>query len=104
MPKSQIINNKKSKSIMEENKGMDEFIKKRTCQVVEELKALVSDRQDREVSFFLVVNDKDAYSISWHALEISHLVRMFGNILQDEYFVSIATSVDVENEIKKISE
>lgn len=37
---------------MEENKGMDEFIKERTCQVVEELKALVSDRQDREVSFF----------------------------------------------------
>lgn len=81
---------------MEENKGMDEFIKKRTCQVVEELKALVSDRQDREVSFFLVVNDKDAYYMGWHALEKSHLARMFLDILQDEKFLMIQETLKMK--------
>ncbi len=87
---------------MEENKGMDEFIKKRAREVVEELKELVSNCPDREVSFFLVVNDKDAYYINWHALEKSHVARMFVNILQHEQFVRI--SRDIENEIKRLSE
>lgn len=83
---------------MEENKGMDEFIKERARQVVEELKALVSDRQDREVSFFLVVKDKDAYYMSWHALEKSHLARMFSDILHNEKFLMISRTI--KNEIK----
>lgn len=86
---------------MEEKKGMDEYIENRTRQVVEELKAIVSNRPDREVSFFLVVNDKDAYYMSWHGLERAHLSRMFVNILLDEAIVSIAT--DIKNEIKKRS-
>lgn len=87
---------------MEEKKGMDELIKKRTREVVEELKALVSNRPDREVSFFLVVNDKDEYYMIWHALEKSHIARMFVDILQDEKIVRI--SRDIENEIKRLSE
>lgn len=87
---------------MEENKEMDELIKKRTREVVEELKALVSNRPDREVSFFLVVNDKDAYYMNWHALENTHVARMFVNILQDEKIVRI--SRDIENELKRLSE
>ena len=75
---------------MEEKKGMDEFIEERTRQVVEELKALVSDRPDREVSFFLVVNDKDRYNMTWSGLENMHIARMFANILQDESFSRIA--------------
>lgn len=87
---------------MEEKKGMDELIKKRTREVVEELKALVSNRPDREVSFFLVVNDKDAYYMIWHALEKSHIARMFVNILEDEQIVII--SRDIENGLKRIAE
>lgn len=87
---------------MEEKKGMDEIIKNRSRQVVEELKALVSDRPDREVSFFLVVNDKDAYYMNWHALEKTHVARMFVNILQDEKIVRI--SREIKNEIKRLSE
>jgi len=75
---------------MEENKGMDEFIQERTRQVVEELKALVSDRPDRELSYFLVVNDKDRYHLTWYGLEDRHIVRMFANMLQDESFSRIA--------------
>lgn len=75
---------------MEGKKVMDEFIEERTRQVVEELKAIISNRPDREVSFFLVVNDKDGYNLTWGGLENRHIVRMFANMLQDESFSRIA--------------
>lgn len=85
---------------MEEKKVMDEFVESRSRQVAEELRALVSNRPDREVAFFLVVSEKDSYYMGWHGLKIENLARMFVNILSDKEFKRI--SKDFEKANKKI--